>query len=72
VLEPPSSSNVSADLRLTAVLCGVLSAHAESAGDCETLSHLERSLIELARREDWVDGPPPLPPARSAALAVPS
>jgi hypothetical protein len=57
--------------RRHAVACGLFAANARSAADCELLLHMQRSLLEHACHEDWVDGLPPIPPGQSTALAVP-
>jgi hypothetical protein len=57
--------------RRQAATCGRFAATARSAADRELLLRLQRSLLSQARYEEWVDGLPPLPPARATALAVP-
>jgi hypothetical protein len=57
--------------RRQAATCGRFAANAQSAAYRELLLRLQRSLLMHARYEDWVDGLPPLPPARATALAVP-
>jgi hypothetical protein len=57
--------------RRQAAACGLLAAGARAAADRELLLHLQRSLLEHACHEDWVDGLPPIPPGQSRALAVP-
>jgi hypothetical protein len=54
-----------------AAACCLFAANARSTADRELLLHMQRSLLERACREDGIDGLPPIPPGRSAALAVP-
>src|SRR5215831_21340533 len=57
--------------RRQAATCGRFAANAQLAADRELLLRLQRSLLTHARYEEWVNGLPPLPPARATALAVP-
>jgi hypothetical protein len=57
--------------RRHAATCGLFAANARSAADRELLLRMQRSLLDRARHDDWLDGLPPMPPARPAALAVP-
>jgi hypothetical protein len=57
--------------RRTAATCGILAASATSPGDREVLLRMQRSCLERARHEDWLDDLPPNPPVRSNALARP-
>ena len=54
-----------------AAACRLFAANAGAAADRDLLLHMQRSLLERAFHEDSIDGLPPIPPARSAALAVP-
>jgi hypothetical protein len=54
-----------------AAACCLFAANARSTADRELLLHMQRSLLERACREDGIDGLPPIPPGRAAALAVP-
>ena len=54
-----------------AAACCLFATNARSAADRELLLHMQRSLLERACREDWIDGLPPIPPGQPAALAVP-
>jgi hypothetical protein len=63
-------SKVSAHRRHAAA-CGFFAANARSAADRELLLRMQRSLLDRARHGDWLDGLPPMPPARPAALVVP-
>jgi hypothetical protein len=57
--------------RRTAATCGTLAASAVSPADRELLLRMQRSWLDRAHHEDWLDGLPPTPPARSNALALP-
>jgi hypothetical protein len=54
-----------------AAACRLFAANARSITDRELLLNMQRSLLEGACREDWIDGLPPIPPGQSAALALP-
>jgi hypothetical protein len=58
--------------RRSAAACGLFAANATSLLDRELLLRMQRSLLERAYNEDWLGGLPPIPPAKSNALAVPS
>jgi hypothetical protein len=66
----PDLSNASKHRR-QADACGLFAANAQSVGDRALLLSLRRVLLDHADREDWLDGLPPVPPARPNALAVP-
>jgi hypothetical protein len=57
--------------RRYAAACGLFAANAKSAADRELLVGMQRSLLRRADHQCWLDGLPPLPPARPNALAVP-
>jgi hypothetical protein len=57
--------------RRQAAACGLFAANAQSTVDRELLLRMQRSLLGHACYEDWVNGLPPVPPARPAALPVP-
>jgi len=61
----------SSKFRRTAAVCGAFAAHAVSPADRALLLRMQRSRLNRAQHEDWLDGLPPTPPARSNALAVP-
>jgi len=54
--------------RRAAVTCGILAASAASPGDREALLRMQRSWLDRARHEDWLDDLPPNSPVRSNAL----
>lgn len=58
--------------RRAAASCGLFAASATSAADRELLLRMQRSLLKRADHEGWLDGLPPVPPARPRALAVPT
>jgi hypothetical protein len=70
VSEAPEAFKASRHRR-TAAACGIFAANAVSSADRELLLRMQRSRLERARHEDWLDGEPPKPPARPNALAVP-
>ena len=57
--------------RRSAAACGTFAANAVSPADRALLLRMQRSWIERARYQDWLDGLPPNPPERANALAVP-
>ena len=57
--------------RGTAAVCGIFAASALSSADRELLLRMQRSWLDRARHEDWVNAMPPRPPAGSNALSVP-
>ncbi len=57
--------------RRAAAACGTFAANAVSPADRVLLLRLRRSCLERAQYEDWLDGLPPVPPAKPIALAVP-
>lgn len=60
--------------RRTAAACGTFAANAVSPADRALLLRMQRSWLERAHHEDWLDGLPPTTPTtptRSNALAVP-
>jgi hypothetical protein len=58
--------------RREAAACGLFAANARSAADREQLLSMQRLLLRRADHEGWLDGLPPIPPARPRALAVPT
>ena len=58
--------------RRDAAACGLFAANTKSAADRELLLGMQQSLLWCADHEGWLDGLPPLPPARPKALAVPA
>jgi hypothetical protein len=58
--------------RRNAAACGLFAANARSAADRELLLGMQQSLLRRADHEGWLDGLPPVPPARPRALAVPT
>lgn len=58
--------------RRYAAACGLFAANAKSAADREVLLGMQRSLLRRADHQCWLDGLPPLPPARPTSLAVPT
>jgi hypothetical protein len=58
--------------RREAATCGLFAANARSAADRALLLSMQRSLLRRADHEGWLDGLPPLPPARPRVLAVPT
>jgi hypothetical protein len=56
--------------RRAAATCGILAASATSLSDCEALLRMQRSWLDRARREDWLDDLPPNSPVSSNALAM--
>ena len=65
--EPSSASKHRGD----AAACGLFAANAKSTADRELLLRMQRSLLRRADHQGWLDGLPPVPPARPKALAVP-
>src|SRR5882672_2158549 len=65
--EPSSASKHRRD----AAACGLFAANAKSTADRELLLCMQRSLLRRADHRGWLDGLPPVPPARPKALAVP-
>jgi hypothetical protein len=70
VSEPSQLFNASKSRR-SADACGAFAANAVSPGDRALLLRMQRSRLERARYQDWLDGLPPNPPERANALAVP-
>jgi hypothetical protein len=58
--------------RRDAAACGLFAANARSDADRELLLGMQQSLLRRADHEGWLDGLPPVPPARPRALAVPT
>jgi len=58
--------------RRAAAICGIFAANAISTADRDLLLRMQRSRLEYAHRQDWLDGLPPKPPANSKALALPT
>jgi len=70
VSEPSQLFNASRS-RSTAAACGTFAANAVSPADRALLLRMQRSWLERARYQDWLDRLPPNPPVRANALAVP-
>src|SRR5205807_2746239 len=51
--------------RRDAATCGLLAVNARSATDRDLLLSMQRALLGRACLEEWLDGLPPVPPARS-------
>jgi hypothetical protein len=66
----PASSNASKHRRQAAA-CALFAANARSAHDCELLLRMQRAQLGQACFQEWLDGLPPLPPARPSALPLP-
>jgi hypothetical protein len=60
-----------ARFRRNATACGILAANALSSPDRALLLRMQRSWLERACHEDWLNDSPPGPPAGSQALARP-
>ena len=58
--------------RRDAAACGAFATNAKSATDRELLLRMQRSLLERASHQEWLDGLPPVPPAGCNSLAVPT
>ena len=54
-----------------AAACGAFAANAVSPSDRELLLRMQRSWLERAHHQDWVNGLPPATPGGATALAVP-
>jgi hypothetical protein len=54
-----------------AATCGIFAANAVSTLDRELFLRMQRSWLERAHHQDWVNGLPPGPPGGATALAVP-
>jgi hypothetical protein len=70
VFNPPDSS-IASKYRRDAAACGRFAANAKSASDRALLLRMQRSLLGRAAHQEWLDGMPPLPPARPNVLALP-
>jgi hypothetical protein len=57
--------------RRSAAACGIFAANAVSPADRELLLRMQRSWLDRAHHEDWLDGLPPTTPGRPKALALP-
>jgi hypothetical protein len=66
----PQTSRASKHRRKAAA-CGLLAANARTETDRALLLRMQCSLLRHACYEDWLDGLPPVPPARPNALLVP-
>jgi hypothetical protein len=66
--EPSKTSRYRRD----AAACGLFAANAKSAADREMLLRMRRSLLRRADHHAWLDGLPPVPPARPRVMAVPA
>lgn len=64
-------SPTAAQFRSHAAACGVFAANAVSPSDRELWLRMQRSWLDRAHHEEWVNGMPPRPPAGLMALAVP-
>jgi len=54
--------------RRKAEMCASYAASARSSGDHDQLLRMRDGWIARAENEDWLDGLPPLPPAKALAL----
>ena len=57
--------------RRAAATCGTFAANAVSSADRALLMRMQRSWLDRARHQEWLDELPPTPPARRSALKVP-
>jgi hypothetical protein len=60
-----------AQFRSHAAACGIFAANAVSPSDREHWLRMQRSWLDRAHHEEWVNGMPPRPPAGLRALSVP-
>lgn len=65
-----AQSGKAARFRRNAVACGILAANAVSSSDRSLLLRMQRSWLERAHHEDWLNEIPPEPPAGPNALAL--
>jgi len=63
-------SEKAARFRRKAVACGILAASAASSPDRSLLLRMQRSWLQRARHEDWLNDMPPEPPAGRNAFAL--
>jgi hypothetical protein len=70
VFQTPELLNASR-YRRDAATCGTLAANAVSLADRALLLRMQRSWLDRAQHQEWLDGLPPTPPARANVLAVP-
>jgi hypothetical protein len=71
LMTEPSQFERATRFRNSAAACGMFAANAVSPSDRDLLLRMQRSWLERAHYEDWVNGLPPIPPAGARALAVP-
>jgi hypothetical protein len=57
--------------RRAAAACGAFAANAVSSADRALLMRMQRSWLDRAQHQEWLDGLPPTSPARPNALRVP-
>jgi hypothetical protein len=68
---PKTHSAKASAFRRKAEVLGRLAACAQSAVDHDQLLRMQNGCLTLAAQEDTLDGLPPLPPARAAAIPTP-
>ena len=66
----PPDSSIASKFRRDAAACGLFAANAKSASDRALLLGMQRSLLGRAVHQEWLDGMPPVPPARSNHILV--
>jgi hypothetical protein len=71
-MSKPFVSLVPSRYRRAASACGIFAANAISRADRDLLLRMQQSWLARAYCEEWLRDPPPDPPARSIALAVPT
>lgn len=57
--------------RRAAATCGAFAANAVSSADHALLMRMQRSWLDRARHQEWLDGLPPTPPSKPNAIAAP-
>jgi hypothetical protein len=70
-MREPSRFERARRFRNNAAACGMFAANAVSLLDRARLVRMQRTWLERARHEDFVNGLPPKPPAGAKALGVP-
>jgi hypothetical protein len=67
----PPDSSIALKYRRDAAACERFAANARTVADRALLLRMQRSLLGRADHQDWLDGLPPVPPARPNVLALP-